>query len=228
MEVNPATASAPLPSPAETAASLVRSRRWALAWLLAWSGLTVWAAHGLATAWPYELHPLLLLLALALPGVLFRATDLLWMHRWGRRLAGWRRAAARLAAVPPGVALAFLLFSQLDTLSMGRFEREMALWVGQLQVTVPLACPADGRLAADAALNAYLDRSGAIRRVTLHQGAGRFVLELMGRSIDIDGSTLYYDSATGKWQRFHNDNRERADALAVSVQSLEACRFTLY
>lgn len=194
-----------------------------IVWLLLWSGLALWAAYGLATTWPYELHPLLPVLALALPGVLFRAADLFLMQR-RRRLAGWRRAGARLAALPAGVALAFLLFAVLEPLSMARFERALAPWVAQVHAAA--SCPADGRFAPDATLNAYLENSGALRDGTLHRDTGRFVLELKGRSIDIDGATLFYDSATRQWQRFHNDNRARADAFAERVNGLTACRFT--
>ena len=73
-------------------------------------GLALWTAHGLATAWPYELHPLLIVLVIAMSGVMFRAGDLLFMRRRRRRLAGWWRAGARLAAVPVGVTAGCFLF----------------------------------------------------------------------------------------------------------------------
>jgi len=79
----------------------------------------------------------------------------------------------------------------------------------------------------DAALNSYLEQSAGLRKGTLHQGAGRFVLELAGRSIDIDGSTLYYDSATRMWQRFHNDDRAQSSAFNALVGPLAPCRFIL-
>ena len=191
------------------------------------AGLDGPLAYGLATAWPYELHPLLLVLAVSMPGLVFRAGDLVFMRRRARRLAGWWRAAGRLAALPLGVVLAFQLFSKLEPISMASFEREIATWVRQMHVSAPASCPADGRYAVDAALHSYLERSGAIRSGTLHYGDGRFVLELKGRSIDIDGSTLYYDSVTRKWNRFHNDNRDRPGELQALINTLAACRFVL-
>lgn len=228
MEVSPAAVSPePAPPPADTSAGLVWPRRLSAAWLLAWSGLSLWAAYRLATAWPYELHPLLLVLVVALSGLVFRAGDLVFMQWRRRRLAGWWRAAGRFVAMPLGVVLAFLLFSTLDPISMARFEREIAPWVGRMHASAPTSCPADGRYAVDAALSSYLERSGAIRHGTLHHGDGRFVLELKGRSIDIDGSTLYYDSVTRKWHRFHNDNRQRTEAFQTVISNLAECRFVL-
>lgn len=228
MEIGPdADSTRPEQQLADARKGLVWPLRIGVAWLLAWAGLALWAAHGLATAWPYELHPLLVVLALALPGVVFRTADLLLMRWRRRRLAGWRRAGARLAALPLGVVLAFVLFSVLEPMSMARFEREIAPWVGRVHASAPVSCPADGRYPIDAALSSYLERSGALRKATLHHGDGRFVIELAGRSIDVDGSTLYFDSATRKWNRFHNDNRERSVTFETLVKPLAQCRFTL-
>ncbi len=228
MEISPAAASpGPAQLPADASALLVWPRRLSAAWLLAWTGLSLWAAYGLATAWPYELHPLLLVLLVSMSGLVFRAGDLVFIRRRGRRLAGWWRTAGRLAALPLGVVLAFLLFSKLESISMTSFEREIATWVRQMHVSAPTSCPADGRYVADAALNSYLERSGAIRSGTLHHGDGRFILELKGRSIDIDGSTLYYDSVTRKWKRFHNDNRERTAEFQALINTMAECRFVL-
>ena len=228
MELSPVAASPePAHLPADAPVRLVWPPRLSAAWLLAWTGLSLWAAYGLATAWPYELHPLLLVLAVSMPGLVFRAGDLVFMRRRARRLAGWWRAAGRLAALPLGVVLAFQLFSKLEPISMASFEREIATWVRQMHVSAPASCPADGRYAVDAALHSYLERSGAIRSGTLHYGDGRFVLELKGRSIDIDGSTLYYDSVTRKWNRVPNDNRDRPGELQALINTLAACRFVL-
>lgn len=228
MALNPDTElAASQPPSADARKSLVWPLRISVAWLLAWVGLVLWAAQGLATRWPYELHPLLVVLVLATPGIVFRTADLLFM-RWRRcRLAGWQRTGGRLAALPLGVFLAVMLFSAVEPMSMARFEREIASLVAQVQASTPVTCPADGRYPVDAALNAYLEQSGGLRKGTLHQGSGRFIIELAGRSIDIDGSTLYYDSATRKWNRFHNDNRERAEAFQTLVKPLAPCRFTL-
>lgn len=228
MAVNPDPEStAPQPPPADARKSLVWPLRISIAWLLAWVGIVLWAAQGLATRWPYELHPLLVVLAIAMPGIVFRTADLLLM-RWRRcRLAGWQRTGGRLAALPVGVFLAVMLFSAVEPMSMARFEREIASLVAQVQASTPVTCPTDGRYPVDAALNAYLEQSAGLRKGTLHQGSGHFVIELAGRSIDIDGSTLYYDSAIRKWNRFHNDNRERAEAFETLVKPLAPCRFTM-
>ncbi len=228
MEIGPtAEPGASVQPPSDSPKSLAWPQRRSAACLLAWASLALWAMHLLATRWPYELHPLLLVLIIALPGIVFRAGDLLFMRQRQRRLAGWWRTGARLAALPVGIALALPLFSVLDSMSMARFEREIAAWVSQVPARPPELCPADGGVPIDAALNAYLEQSDALRKATLHHGDRRFVIEFAGRSIDIDGSTLYYDSATRQWQRFHNDQREQSDKFAALIEPLAHCRFTL-
>lgn len=162
-----------------------------------------------------------------MPGIVFRTADILIMRWRQQRLTGRRRAGGRLAAVPVGLLLAMALFSMLDPMSMARFEREISPWVAQIEADAPVSCPVAGRYPVDAALDAYLERSGGLRRATLHQGNGHFVLELTGRSIDIDGSTLFYDSATRAWRRFHKDDREQSVAFEALVKPLAQCRFEL-
>ena len=59
-----------------------RATAWLLVWLLLWTGLALWAAYGLAIAWPYELHPLLLVLV-AFTCALAVLQDALWLAIFG-------------------------------------------------------------------------------------------------------------------------------------------------
>lgn len=207
--------------------SLGRPRILATLWLLAWSVLALWAAHALATAWPYQLLPHLIVLVFAVPGMLFRGFDLLYMRLRARRCAGWRRAAARLAAMPIGLVAAGFLYSALERVSMASFEREIDAYVRQVEANATAPCPPQARYVVDAALNAYLDRSKALMPVELHYDARHFVLAFLGRSIDIDGSTVYYDSSTRIWRKFHNDSVEDREAFAALVKDMAECRFRL-
>jgi hypothetical protein len=51
----------------------------------------------------------------------------------------------------------------------------------------------------------------------------RFVLSYSGSSIDMDGSTLYYDSDTKAWSKFHNNEQEKTGALAKLTAGLAEC-----
>ena len=51
----------------------------------------------------------------------------------------------------------------------------------------------------------------------------RFVLAFQGGSIDIDGSTIYYDSGAGAWRKFHNDSSDDRQAYAALTAGLAEC-----
>ncbi len=50
-----------------------------------------------------------------------------------------------------------------------------------------------------------------LREITYLTGDDHYVLQTMGSSIDIDGSTLFYISYDKVWRRVHNDVLARAD-----------------
>lgn len=193
-----------------------------------WTGLGLWASYSLATAWPYVgLMPQWLLL-IAVPGVLFRAFDLVVMHVAKRRVRGWRRFLARVAALAIGLPVAVASWEALDAVSMSRFEGAMGSLVADLHSKHPSACPAQTGPVLEPGTAAYLDHASAVRaNATLNFDAKRFVLTFQGRSMDIDGSTLFYDSADRSWRKVHNDTLNRTGELTTLVQGLSACRFRL-
>ena len=220
-----AAQSAPAPG---TSPRLGRSKRAAGIWLALWATLLIWTAHTLAVAWPYVgLMPQWLLLV-ALPGVLFRTVDLLSMHAAKHRIGGWKRLLMRTAALVLGVPVGIMGWEALDALSMKRFETAMAPLVARLHATTPASCPAQTKLALGPDVMAYLDDASAVRAgAALHYDPRRFVLAFQGRSLDIDGSTLFYDSVARVWRKVHNDTLARSGELTKLVQGLAACRLRL-
>jgi len=197
-------------------------------WLVAWTAAAGWIAFHLATRWPYVGSPLELLLVFAMAGILFRAFDLAWL--WHRRVQvkGWRRWLARGVAFVAGGIAAASVWQVLDAASMSRFASAIAPFVKAVQANAAAPCPPAARYAPDAALREYLAGSGfPSPRATIHHDGKRLVLSFPGGSADIDGSTLWYDAGAPGWKKFHNDNRERADAFAVLVKGMQECRFPL-
>ncbi len=200
------------------------SATWWLVWLLG----TLWICHLLSIAWPHVRLPPELVLLITLPGLIYRSVELAWMQLTGRLFVRWRRWGTRIAAVPCGVIAAGFLWTSLDAASMARFETAMRPLVDQVTANRAAPCPpaANYRIGAD--LNAYLVDSGAPRTpVGVHHAAGHFVLVVVGRSIDIDGSMVFYDSADAKWRKFHNDSRDAAEDLDNRVKGMQQCRIPL-
>lgn len=207
---------------------LKRQRVTGALWLLGWVVVSVWSAYALAQAWPYVGLPPQIALLLAVPGVLFRSFDLAFIQIKGRRISGAQRLLARASTLVAGVALAAAAWGSLDDVSMSRFERAFAPLTGEMHARMPKPCPPAASYAIPAELTAYLEESGAPRApAELKHDARRFVLTLHGGSIDIDGSTLFYDSATRKWRKAHNDMLEKSGELRALVDGLESCRVAL-
>lgn len=199
------------------------------AWLALWVLLTAWACYKLAMAWPYVQSVPQLVLVFSLPGILFRATDLTHIGIRRQPLAGKWRWLARVVCVLAGLLTAVHLWVALDEISMARFERAMAPLVNRLHANAATPCPPGGRYPVDAGMTAYLIESGASNTppAELHHGHARFVLALPGRSIDIDGSTMFYQSATRQWKKVHNDQLAQTGELQTLIRDLEICKIPL-
>jgi len=197
-------------------------------WLAAWAALFAWLAFELATKWPYVGSPLELIMLFAAAGVLFRGFDLAWLWRRRVQVKGWRRWLARGVAFVAGGFAAASVWQVLDAASMSRFSAAIAPFVKAVQANAAAPCPPAAQYAPDAALREYLVSSGfPSPRATIHHDGKRLVLSFPGGSADIDGSTLWYDAGAPGWNKFHNDNRERADAFGALVKGMQECRFPL-
>lgn len=196
--------------------------------LALWGGAALWSTYVLATAWPYVGLLPQWLLFVAMPGILFRGFDLTVMHTAKRRVGGWRRLLVRVAALVLGLAAALGGWDALDAISMQRFENAFAPFVAGLHSKHPDVCPAQSGPALGPEVAAYLDDASAVRaNATLHFDAKRFVLTFQGRSMDIDGSTMFYDSVARVWRKVHNDTLMRTGELTNLVEGLTNCRFRL-
>lgn len=204
--------------------SIRRSALWFVAWLLATAGL----CYLLATAWPYvNLHPQILMVV-TVPGLVFRAFDLAWMQVARSVLKGWRRWAMRAFTLVGGFVLMGAMWSATDRISFQRFQAAFGPLVAQVHANAAAPCPPAAKYTVDAGLAAYYDASNGVRvPAVLRHEKGRFVLWLPGRSIDIDGSTLFYDSTTRKWAKFHNDNRDAQAMFEEFVKPMEECKLPL-
>lgn len=193
-------------------------------WLL-WTVLGAWLMWSLATAWPYVGHPAQMALLLVLPGFLFRSAHLLWLWRARRKLSRWSAWGGRVLAFVVGVFI--MPWDWLEARSMGAFEAQMAPLLAEVRRQLPAPCPPAGRYALSPELSDYLTtaRAGSLlAQARLHHAGQRFVLVVGGRSIDIDGSTVFFDSTSGAWKKFHNDRREEEQALEATIKDWPVCK----
>ena len=68
---------------------------------------------------------------------------------------------------------------------------------------------------------------GRFSQVTYYRGDKHFVISIDGGSIDIDGSTIYYNSLAQQWLRIHNDmiGTDRGEPYRKAVKGLDSIRY---
>lgn len=190
--------------------------------LAIYAALAGWLFYLDATSWPHEGSWTLLAYVFLLSSILFQCVSLACAKLTGRALT--RRVLARVVTIPAGVVLAAALQAGAGALSMGAFEQAYAPFVEQVGAGLADACGSGAKYFAIPAVAEFNRRTGRLPAARLHQDGKRFVLGFAGGSIDIDGSTLYYDSGAGIWRRYHNDNQDARAAHQQLVAGLAECK----
>jgi hypothetical protein len=190
--------------------------------LAAYAAIVGWAFYGQATSWPHEGSWALVAYVFLCPGIVFQALNLLYRRLKGRALA--RRMLTRLVTVPVGVMLAAFLAVSGSALAMRGFEQAYGPFVAQLAADLAGACATGAKHFGIASVAAYNRQAGRERpQAKLRHDGKRFVVSLSGGSIDIDGSTIYYDSVARAWGKFHNDDAGKSGAFAKLTEGLAEC-----
>ena len=202
------------------AARKTRSRMWLALWIVLTAGL----CYGLATAWPHVRQWSELLLLFTLAGAIFRGLEIAHLGGSGAPPAGKERWAMRAVACMLGGVLAAAAWHGLDLLSMVRFERAMAPLMAQMHTHAASPCPTADKYSPPPETVAYLNSHGARGMPgNILYDDKRFVMWTRGGSIDIDGSTIWYDSATRRWSKFHNDERGSRGEFDALIKTLNDC-----
>jgi len=193
--------------------------------LLIYAGLASWTLCSLSTSWPHAGSWLYLSLLLLCPGILFQSVRMIFTK--GRHQLPWKGNLIRLVTIPAGLLLAVALSNFGSERAMAGFERAYAPFAATIRANMTAPCGTYAGLFEDADIAAYNKQTRASRgtraAATLYRDEHRFVLAFAGRSIDIDGSTFYYDSSAYAWHRFHNDDSKASAEFAGLVADLDSC-----
>jgi hypothetical protein len=174
-----------------------------------------WLFHGQATAWPHQGSWAEVVLIFVGPGMLFQAVNLAFLWRFQRRPA--RRWLIRLFTVPAGLLLGVALSAWASGRARAGFTEAYQPFVAQVGAHLADSCGRAAELFAIPSVAAYNAQTGWDHPVAkLSHDGQRFVLGFGGGSIDIDGSTMYYDSRVQQWRTFHNDTPPAAYTEATA------------
>ena len=190
--------------------------------LSAYVAVVGWVLFQQFTAWPHQGSWAVLVYVFLCPGILFQSFSLAYTRSTGRPLK--RRAWTRVVTIPIGIVLAAQLATWASEHAMRSFEEAYAPLVSQVGATLAKSCSSAAKYFQLPAVASYNRRAGRERPAArLNHDNKRFVLSFFGGSIDIDGSTIYYDSRTRTWTKFHNDDAAASEVFAKLTEGLDDC-----
>jgi len=190
--------------------------------LALYTAIVGWVFYEQSMSWPHEGSWALVAYVFLCPGILFQSFGLAYDRRTGRPLT--RRALARVVTIPLGLLLAALLGAWASALAMRCFEQAYAPFVSHIAANLADPCAPAAKYFEIPAVAAYNRQTGSRPTARLKHDNKRFVLSFSGGSIDIDGSTIYYDSGAGAWRKFHNDRVDEAGAFSKLTEGLADCK----
>jgi hypothetical protein len=187
-----------------------------------YTGITALIFYQLAGAWPHAGNWRQLFLVLLCPAIASNVLKLIGPTVRSRA----RRILEGLLSIVIGVPVALSLTQFSSSLSLNTFRDNYAPFIGVLRANLPAPCAPAAAVLATPGIAEYNRATYSTRgpQVTLYYDAQRFVASLPGGSIDIDGSTIYYDSRGDEWMRFHNDDRKGRERFNALTENLEHCQ----
>jgi len=190
--------------------------------LTAYTAIVAWVSYTMSISWPHEGSWADLILWFLCPGIVFQAFSIIYTWRTRRRLV--RRTQTRIISIPAGLLVAVALSNFASVLAMDSFERAYAPFVAEIGANLAAPCLPAARYFESASVAAYnRELDNRHPKARLRYDTQRFVLAFAGGSMDIDGSTIYYDSITRKWKKFHNDKSAASAGYAKLTEGLAEC-----
>jgi hypothetical protein len=198
-----------------------------LNWILltGYGCINLFALYSSAYSWPTQGSVIWFLLIIFCPPFLYHLVFIAYELILKKRLH-WKKSY-RFITLLCGVLLAGGLLQLTQKISLTRFKTAYSPLVAQVQQKMPLPC--DSHYFEIRAVNRY---NHSVTQKPFNQGKPsaallynpqRFVLYFRGGSVDMDNSTLYYDSETQSWSFFHNDDAVMTESFDTRTKGLIKC-----
>lgn len=139
----------------------------------------------------------------------------------------WKKSYLFLTIIS-GILLAGGVLQITQKISLARFKTAYSPMVFQVQQKMPFPCNAHYF-----EIPAVYRYNHSVTQKLLWKGKPtggllynpqRFVLYFRAGSVDMDNSTIFYDSEIKNWQFFHNDEVAEAENFAARSKNLSLCK----
>lgn len=193
--------------------------------LVIYSSINIHTVYSLSHSWPNKGSFAWFLLVFFCPPFLYHFIALSYGLAV-KKIFQWKKTL-RFATLVAGVLLAGSLLQYVQDSSLRKFNRAYTPLIEKIRQKMPEPCDGDYfKIPKVATYNGHINRmvhrNGLPIGELLHDGQ-HFLLRFQGGSIDIDGSTVFYDSKAGHWQIFHNDDMQMQDKLLFLQLGLTKC-----
>ena len=199
-----------------------------LSWvLLVFYGIiNTYTVYTLAYSWPNTGNFLWFALLFCCPPFLYHLS-LICYNLAQKKDYPWKKSL-RFATLILGYLLASSLLHYTQNSSLRKFTRAYAPLVNRINDKMPAPC--DEQYFQISKVRAYNHK---ISRKISKQGRPigkmlynkqRFIVHFLGNSVDVEGSTIFYDSKTQTWQLFHNNDFEMSDNFNNLKSNLVTCK----
>jgi hypothetical protein len=195
-----------------------------LNWILviSYGGIISFAFYSSAYSWPTQGSVIWFLLLIFCPPFLYHCVFISYVLVLDKK-PHWKKIY-RLITLVGGVLFAGGLLQITQKISLSRFKTAYSPLTEHIQKKMPLPC--DTHYFEIPSVHDY-NHSVAKKDkpiTGLLYNAQRFVLHIRGGSVDMIGSTLFYDSELKDWSFFHNADSDATEKFAVRIKGLMACK----
>ncbi|MDQ7090591.1 MAG: hypothetical protein Q9M50_08095 [Methylococcales bacterium] len=193
--------------------------------LVIYSGINIYTVYSLSHSWPTKGCLSWFWLILFCPFFLYYFISICYSLAKKEDFC-WKRCLG-IGTLILGILLAGGLLRYTQKSALRKLNRAYGPMIEKIREKMPMPC--EGGYFDIPTVVTYNGRSNRMIKEdgipvgSLWYGDGRFVLQFLGGSVDVDGSTLFYDSRIAEWQIFHNDDLQRLDAFKRSLLTLYEC-----
>lgn len=199
-----------------------------LNWILltGYGCINLFALYSSIYSWPTQGSIIWFLLIIFCPPFLYHLIFIRYVLILKKR-PHWKKIY-RFITMICGILLAGGLLQITQKISLARFKTAYSPMIVQVQQKMPFPC--DAHYFEIPAVYGY---NHSVTQKLLKDGkpigglfynAQRFVLYFRAGSVDMDNSTIFYDSEMKSWRFFHNDDGAEAANFASRSKGLTQCR----
>ncbi len=190
--------------------------------LISYGGINLFAVYSLTHSWPTQGSVIWFLLIIFCPAFLYHLTFISYVLIL-QKPPQWTRLF-RLMTLIGGVLFAGGVLQYTQKKAFKHFRKAYTPLVELVQHKMPQPCNANYFTLPSVSQYNYSVTHGYHKPVSgLFYNQQRFIVYFQGGSVDMNNSTLFYDSQNHNWLFFHNNDLAMFEQFKRRLEGLQNC-----